>query len=349
VPVTKQANNFNGPPGNELTLDAQNSLLSTTVTGSCLLRFVSTAQPANARVSQAITAQAYTPTGPPVQVEVVDSSGNRIPVSGLQVNVAIGRNAGGGTLSGATGANTSSGVASFSTLAIDKPGAGYTLVASSSSTPSTTSTAFNIDEVALFCEEDVNCTGTLSLTNTNALIGGTSTSSITAIQGPTPDIDAGFLTISRVGGPLECIGYTDLLAKKDVIDVDYSALDREKVETAQIDKKVMNSQTNNGAAFLQSCFGAPYTFATRPGTPLEVNAAYVPGPYPAPEYKGLLPDCGGSAVLDDPNTPGVQGTTITNAGPPCVEKRNKTASGDGVIVSRLPSGRAVGGDPRITH
>ena len=43
-------------------------------------------------------------------------------------------------------------------------------------------------------------------------------------------------------------------------------------------KKIMNAQSNNGASFLESCFGAPYTFATKPGTPLEVNTAYVPGP-----------------------------------------------------------------------
>ncbi len=79
-----------------------------------------------------------------------------------------------------------------------------------------------------------------------------------------------------------------------------------------------------------------------------MNADYVPGPYPPPEYKGLLPDCGGSAVLDDPNTPGVSGPTIGNAGAPCVEKRNKTGSGNGVIQSLLPSGRATGnGDPRL--
>jgi len=106
----------------------------------------------------------------------------------------------------------------------------------------------------------------------------------------------------------------------------------------------MNAQSNNGASFLEACFGAPYQFATKSGTPLEVNAAYVPGPYPAPEYEGLLPDCGGSAVRDDPNVPGVQGVTISGAGAPCVEKRNKTGAGDGVITSRWPAGS---GDPRM--
>ena len=123
--------------------------------------------------------------------------------------------------------------------------------------------------------------------------------------------------------------------------VDFTALDRQKRAISTIDKKVMNAVSNNGASFLESCFGAPYTFATKPGTPLEVNADYVPGPYPAPEYKGLLPDCGGSAVVDDPDTAGVSGPAITNAGAPCVEKRNKTGSGDGVMTSRWPGGAAI--------
>ena len=127
----------------------------------------------------------------------------------------------------------------------------------------------------------------------------------------------------------------------------YTALDREKRVLATIDKRVMNTSSNNGASFLESCFGAPYTFATKLGTPLEVNAAYVPGPYPAPEYKGLLPDCGGSRPARRPSTPGVSGPLVSNAGAPCVLKRKKTGSGDGIIESLWPSGRAVGiGDPR---
>ena len=68
--------------------------------------------------------------------------------------------------------------------------------------------------------------------------------------------------------------------------IDFTALDRQKRVVTTIDKKVMNSVANNGASFLENCFGAPYTFATKPGTPLEVNADYVPGPYPPPGVQG---------------------------------------------------------------
>ena len=43
APVTKQANNFNGPPGNDLNLDAASSDLRTVVSGSCTLHFVTSA------------------------------------------------------------------------------------------------------------------------------------------------------------------------------------------------------------------------------------------------------------------------------------------------------------------
>ena len=77
VPVTKQANNFNGPPGNNLNIDLAQSDLRTVVTGGCALRF--RAQPRNARVDQTITNTPYDPAGPPVAVEVIDSWASPFP------------------------------------------------------------------------------------------------------------------------------------------------------------------------------------------------------------------------------------------------------------------------------
>jgi hypothetical protein len=345
APVTKQANNFNGPPGNNLNLDETASDMRTVVGGgACGLRFVT--QPAHARINQAITGSAFDPSGPAVSVEVIDDAGQRVTGSTAPVTIAIGANAGGGTLGGTKTVSASGGVASFSTLSIDKQGAGYTLVASSPGLTSATSDPFTIAQFAVSCTEDVDCSLSLNLTSTNQSIGGSSSVEVTALQGAIADTDAGFLTTSLgIGGGLDCSGYVELTS--DVITVDYSALQREKRVVATIAKKVMQTDTNNGASFLEQCFGAPYTFATDVGTPLEVNSDYVPGPYPAPEYKGLLPDCGGSAQLDDPDTPGVSGPVISNAGPPCVAKRKKTASGSGFIESLWPSGQQVGvADPR---
>ncbi len=81
---------------------------------------------------------------PAVAVAIQDAFGNVVPGATNAVTVALGTNPAGGTLSGATTANAVNGVASFSGLAINKTGSGYTLVASSSPLASATSVAFAI-------------------------------------------------------------------------------------------------------------------------------------------------------------------------------------------------------------
>jgi hypothetical protein len=78
-------------------------------------------QPANATAGVAIA--------PAVQVEVQDAGGNRVTGYTNNVTVAFGTNAGGGTLSGTKTVAASAGLASFSTLSVDKAAAGYTLAA----------------------------------------------------------------------------------------------------------------------------------------------------------------------------------------------------------------------------
>ena len=78
----------------------------------------------------------------------------------------------------------------------------------------------------------------------------------------------------------------------------------------RVDKLLMNAQPNNGASFLDMCFGAPYSFATKPGTPAAVEIE--PG-----FFVGRLPDCGAA---------------------PCVAGRNKNQSGDGIITVRVAAG-----------
>jgi hypothetical protein len=111
--------------------------------------------------------------------------------------------------------------------------------------------------------------------------------------------------------PIDCSGYDELTATPTVIE----GPDRAKTVTSTIDKSVMNQLPNNGASFLQMCFGAPYTFATRPGTPLTgIDTDGIPG---NDFFYGLLPDCGAA---------------------PCVSSRKKTNAGDGVIVTQAPGG-----------
>jgi probable HAF family extracellular repeat protein len=84
-----------------------------------------TTQPSDVGVNQAIA--------PPVQVSVVDENDNRDASASDAVTVAIGNNAGGGTLSGTKTVNAVNGVATFNNLSLNKRGSGYTLVATSPS------------------------------------------------------------------------------------------------------------------------------------------------------------------------------------------------------------------------
>ncbi len=81
---------------------------------------------------------------PTIKVEVRDGFDKVITTPSLPVTLTIGTNPSGGTLFGTTTRNTVNGVATFSGLAIDNPGAGYTLVASASGVAPTTSSPFNV-------------------------------------------------------------------------------------------------------------------------------------------------------------------------------------------------------------
>jgi hypothetical protein len=299
--VAKQANDFNGPPGNDLTLDPATSSLTTSVAGGCALRFVAGRQPAASRVNQTISAIDYQPAGPSVQVEVVDGAGNRVTTSTASITVALGPSTGSGTLHGTLTVSASAGVASFGNLSIDAPGA-YTLRATSPGLTAATSSTFRIDQVAVACIEDVTCSASIA--------NGSTTFDVTAPGNA--GTDAGFLLLDTgVGVAIDCAGYTELTSTPTLIE----GPDRAKTVTSTIDKRVMNAQPNNGASFLQMCFGAPYTFATRPGTTL--TGVDTNGDSVNDFFYGLLPDCGTA---------------------PCVSSRNKTNAGDGVIVTQAPTG-----------
>jgi len=89
-------------------------------------------------------AAAGTPISPAVQVSVEDAFGNVVLAAGTGIDLAIGANPGGATLSGQTHSTTLNGVASFSDLTLDKPSSGYTLVATAPSLPADTSSSFMI-------------------------------------------------------------------------------------------------------------------------------------------------------------------------------------------------------------
>ena len=85
-------------------------------------KLVFTVQPTSAAGAQPIT--------PAVQIAVQDASGNTVTSASATVTVALGANPGAGTLSGTLTVAATQGIATFSNLRIDRPGSGYTLVAS---------------------------------------------------------------------------------------------------------------------------------------------------------------------------------------------------------------------------
>src|SRR5215217_3988896 len=81
---------------------------------------------------------------PAVQVSVEAAAVTNITNSTANVTLGLGANPGSATLGGTKTVAAVNGVASFSTLALDAAGSGYTLSASSSGLTGDTSTAFNI-------------------------------------------------------------------------------------------------------------------------------------------------------------------------------------------------------------
>ena len=99
-------------------------------------QLVFTGQPANATAGATIA--------PAITVTARDAKGNTANSFTGSVTLAIGTNAGSGTLSGTASVNAVAGVATFSTITINKSGIGYTLTAASGALAGATSNAFTI-------------------------------------------------------------------------------------------------------------------------------------------------------------------------------------------------------------
>ena len=85
---------------------------------------------------------------PSITVFIVDTLGNVVTTDNSNVTLAIDNNAGGGTLSGSATIAAVNGVATFSTLSIDKAGTGYTLRATDGSLVFANTNGFNITPAA---------------------------------------------------------------------------------------------------------------------------------------------------------------------------------------------------------
>ena len=286
------------------------SSLTTAVTGGCAKRLRFLGNPASARAGEAITTTPFNvPPGAAPTVEVVDGAGRRVTSSNVAVTLTLAPVIGTGLLTGTTSVTAVNGLATFGDLAITAQGS-YVIVASSPGLDSATTSPIRIDEAATVCIENLTCAATLSNPAATLAVSALSTS----------ETDTGVLVINRNIGPaLDCAGYTEVSDGDFAVDFlpGAGSTGRAKVVTATITKEAMNRLPENGAAHLNMCFGAPFVFAVKPGTP----------PLQQPEpglLVGLLPDCG-------------------TFSPPCVSKRQKANGAKGVIEVRAPGGAQ---DPR---
>src|SRR2546430_1577253 len=106
-------------------------------------------QPSGAATKLGFTGQpthvaAAEPITPAAQVEVQDAVGTRVPGATGAVTVTLGSNPSGGTLGGTMTVSASQGIATFADLRIDRPGSGYTLLASAAGLSGATSTPFAV-------------------------------------------------------------------------------------------------------------------------------------------------------------------------------------------------------------
>jgi len=107
----------------------------------------------------------------PFTIRITDSYGNLMTNSdGNTITVAIGTNAGGGTIAGTLTLTPSGGVASSSNVWINKTGNGYTLTATASPLTGATSSSFNITPAAI---DHFHVTGI-----TDPVVAGTTTTPI---------------------------------------------------------------------------------------------------------------------------------------------------------------------------
>ena len=157
--------------GTAYTLQAVSSGLSSATSGSfdinvgAATQLAFTVQPSDANPTATIA--------PPVQVAVLDASGNTVTTANDSITIAIGNNPNSGTPSGILTKNAVNGIAVFGDLSIDNAGIGYTLNASSGVLTGAASNSFNISNPFEVTNTNDSGTGSLrqAILNANATAG----------------------------------------------------------------------------------------------------------------------------------------------------------------------------------
>jgi hypothetical protein len=179
---------------------AQDKVVSATIDGVAIIQNATVTVAPDAAAALAFTTQPSN-TGanalitPAVVVEIRDQFGNRVN-SSANVVMAIGANPASGGLFGTLTQAAVGGVATFSTLAINNAGTGYTLVAGSSGAADAISSAFNVTPPVPSAS-----LSTVSANPTSFTAGGGSTITVTVKDGLGNALSGVTVTLSStVGG-----------------------------------------------------------------------------------------------------------------------------------------------------
>jgi hypothetical protein len=195
--VARKSPNFTSSSGDP-TLDAPNSQLSVDVTGQCHLAFAT--PPTDAQVDTSITGQAFSPSGPPVTVNVLDGGDAVITGSAAPVTLGVTPAPGGG-VSGNGPVNASAGVAAFSAFQIHTSGLGFGVVASTTEPGIAASAPVTIGiwDFGVACPSSGDCVSP-------PIVEGTTTGQLTVGEG------ASTASMSLGVEGLDCPGYTEVSA-----------------------------------------------------------------------------------------------------------------------------------------
>jgi hypothetical protein len=281
--IAKQSNDFNGPPGNNFTMQTGGSNLVTALAGSCKLVWVT--QPANAVVNTVITGTAGDPSGPSVSVQAVDA--NNVPLTTATGAVTLTKTAGSFTSSGGfsgTQANLVNGVASFSGFKSTATGTSLMVQASS---PGYVSTPLNEG-------------GPFTITSTGASCIGLDPCLLDSNFGNSP------VNAAATGGAFTFLGLNASTVPGSVIAPGggcqyfvsvgagpFEAIDNrtgagELRFTYNVPTKLIQKSPNNGQPFIPLCAGAKRLVNNQP---VDCNPNAQPGDPDGPWLgKGLNPD-----------------------------------------------------------
>jgi hypothetical protein len=282
--IAKQSNDFNGPPGNDFTMQTAGSNLVTALAGTCKLVWVT--QPANAVVNTVITGTAGDPSGPPVSVQAVDA--NNVPLTTATGTVTLTKTEGSFTSSGGftgTQANLVNGVASFSSLKSTAPGTGLMVQASS---PGYVSTPLNQGGPFNITSNGANCAG-LDPCLVDASLGGNSSVNAAATGGAFTFLGLNTSSVpSSVIGPGGGCQYFVTVGAGAFEAIDNRTGTGELRFTYNVPTKLVQKSPNNGQPFIPLCAGAKRLVNNQP---VDCNPNALPGDPDGPWLgKGLNPD-----------------------------------------------------------